>query len=493
MSTKPTTPPPPPTSEEKTIIYLHDDKAVVPASNRFITGYAPVIVDGLEIRGGLPRVGPVEGLSPMSYEDWCQIVSFHRWVVEKWSCEAIISHLIDRDLNWHHVPFHQEVRRNAMTIDVDYTSEANQALLEKLREEHGIDIGDFHGSTHNHVTTSAFASGTDHEDETHKQGLHVTVGKMDQAEIDIDARLRVNFSPKFDEETGEKVRGGASYLFNLNNTGIAKFIEVPGLQPDMPVELAKELIKYNLARCPDNGFPDEWRDMVTLKTYQSGYTGGTGTGYRNSSWSGNSGAGQTTGWQQEWPWMQQQQDGKTGTPSPPPAKTSTTALAQRPTAVNGAKLVNTTTPASEKDVEDRQDNGGGSDHITKERYRKYFAFMCVLRAFADFRRQREHVMHWLTTNQDKPMETWLENGGPDGFKLDIHLTEKVKDEGDCKTALALAQQFLEECPSYLTEKDHSMEPASRRMINAFLDKVDAVMASSKPKAPAKKTGKSAKT
>lgn len=263
--------PPPPLQK----VHIVDGKLVIARANRYFRGISPLAtLPGIEIA---PPTSPVlVGFQPslvkMSYDQWKQICAFHRWSVATFHAETNLSHLLTRDGDIVTLPFHQKVTRNAMTIHVDYTTPENRAILERLQEEQGVNVGDFHGTTHNHVVMSAFASGTDKDDEEDKQGYHFTIGNCDKATLSIHGRVRMKFNPVFDADGNMLVRASSQLL---EVTDWSQVIDIPHVDHGMPIDIRKGAAAYWLQNCPDEGFPEEWKAYIELRPpIVTGYTGG---------------------------------------------------------------------------------------------------------------------------------------------------------------------------------------------------------------------------
>jgi hypothetical protein len=259
---------------------LWEGKLYSPRSNRFFAMDAVVPLKSLDIEAVEPKLSVK--CPKISWTDWCQIVSFHRWCVATFRAETHISHLLTRDGQYVHCPFHQQVRRGAMTIQVDYVSPENQEIIRQLGERYGISTGDFHGTTHNHVVSGAFESGTDKSDEEFKQGFHFTVGNMDKPVISIHARVRVIIPAQFDGEGNRLAPAVRELVPDIKDVG--QLIEIPGwdpaLKPEHRVALSQhwairtpkltrvergvaEVVVEGQVATPDDGFPEEWKDYIT--------------------------------------------------------------------------------------------------------------------------------------------------------------------------------------------------------------------------------------
>jgi hypothetical protein len=235
-----------------------------------------LIADALNIPI-LPSVGLASvNIPKIPYEQWKQTVGFHRWGQKTFGKETHISHFITRDGNLITFPFHQEVE--GMTIKIDLTTPENQALLEEMEREHGIDVGAFHGTTHHHCTTSAYQSSTDKGDEENQQGMHFTLGNMNLPQMTIHCRISAIFNgdPSLIVE-GQPVPDGAKIaksMVDMTGANLLNLFDIPEMDKNihaMPKEYIDFAIKYYLTSLDNQPFPEEWKARVTQKKYAPSY------------------------------------------------------------------------------------------------------------------------------------------------------------------------------------------------------------------------------
>lgn len=220
--------------------------------------------------------GLLSDIPKFPYEQWLQVVGFHRWSYKTFKQETHLSHFITKDNQFITLPFHQTV--SGMTIKIDLQTEENQQLLRSLEEQYGIDIGGFHGTTHNHVNANAYQSGTDKHDEENQQGVHFTLGNLGQKDMSIHARVSAIFNGDMSLiEPGKPFPPEAKILkkmMDLAPVSILSFIDVPHLDDNFK-EMPKEYIDAAMKRYitgigfdTELPFPDEWKARVTEKKYQ---------------------------------------------------------------------------------------------------------------------------------------------------------------------------------------------------------------------------------
>jgi hypothetical protein len=179
------------------------------------------------------------GLIP--FPIWEQIVAFMRWTQVEFKGEGhctLFYNLTTKE--WKAWPFPQ--RPMGMTV----------ALLDQ-DPQYAIDRKQFGGdwvmagSVHHHCTASAFQSGTDSADEKDKEGIHITVGKVLDDEVDLHAR---------------KVMDGT-----MSECTLDEFIDEPAYVGLLPKWMRKSLAakdawKKTYGNIDNKDFPEEWKANV---------------------------------------------------------------------------------------------------------------------------------------------------------------------------------------------------------------------------------------
>lgn len=263
----------------KNIAVANDGTIVQARENNYFASYRHVEADELASHLNVPRVSGV-GLNSkiprFPYAMWLQVMGFHRWSYRTFKQETHLSHFITKDGEFITFPFHQTV--SGMTIKIDLTSAENKELLSQMIAEHGIDIGGFHGTTHNHVVMSAFQSGTDKADEQDQQGVHFTIGNLDKPEASIHGRVSAIFNGDISLiQEGQPIPEGAKIMkkmIDLAPVTILAFLDIPDLDKNFR-EMPKEYIDAAISRYVTGightnhlDFPEEWKGRVTEKKYQ---------------------------------------------------------------------------------------------------------------------------------------------------------------------------------------------------------------------------------
>lgn len=260
------------------IAVTNDGKIVSFRDNSYFSVAEPLNAESIAKKLNITKVES-EGISSkiptMPYEQWLQIVGFHRWSYKTFKKETHLSHFITKEGKFITLPFHQEA--TGMSIKIELNSPENQALIAQLTEEHGIDIGGFHGTTHNHVAMAAFQSTTDNSDEAGQQGIHFTLGELHKPEMSIHARVSAIFNGDISQiKEGSPPPPEALILkkmITLSPISILSFIDIPHLDKNFK-EMPKEYIDAAMKRYVTGigfhetlEFPEEWKARVTEKKY----------------------------------------------------------------------------------------------------------------------------------------------------------------------------------------------------------------------------------
>ncbi len=223
-------------------------------------------------------------LPKMPIAMWRQIMSFHIWSVRTFRKETHLSHFITKEGKFITLPFHQELE--GMTIKINLTEDRNVEIINKLIEEHGIDIGAFHGTTHNHVTIGASQSGVDSADEANTQGFHFTIGNLDKENKSIHARISVIFNGDPSaivpgQHLPEEAKAQKT-MMTLSGASMLSLFDIPELDANFmsaPKEYIDFAVEKYLTKLPEGEFPEEWKERVHEKKYYSPttqYTQGRG-------------------------------------------------------------------------------------------------------------------------------------------------------------------------------------------------------------------------
>lgn len=180
-----------------------------------------------------------------------QVCRWQTAIALEHSCESTTS-LFLIDGKWVAVPFFQENRKGAMTIDVDFTTPENQALMDHYADK---SLMGMHATLHNHVNAGAGQSGTDAKDEQNLFGPHMTIGNLNMRQMTFHARMSVFIGGKhkFIE------------LKFLDIIDVALPFDLDSLSATQIAEVEKMLLCFDRSNAPE--YPEEWKDRFSVKAF----------------------------------------------------------------------------------------------------------------------------------------------------------------------------------------------------------------------------------
>lgn len=151
------------------------------------------------------------------------------------------------------VPFPQEYSKMSPMTTKEIPS---GKLYEELNAKYPPKAYVYIGSVHTHCNTSAFQSGTDHNDEKDDKGLHITLGRMnDKKRFDMDVRL--------------------TYLGDAFIPVMSSWYDHPVLEKledvDMSTDQMNDFICMLMSTNPGPGvsYPKEWDDVMIERKWQA--------------------------------------------------------------------------------------------------------------------------------------------------------------------------------------------------------------------------------
>lgn len=120
-------------------------------------------------------------------EVWQQVLAFFKWTYDTTKSESQVRLFVSPTLKtWRAYAFPQEAKTGMTAVEL-----AND---EAKKQRAALDMNPpdwfLFGTVHHHCSTRAFQSGTDKANEEGQDGLHITIGKMnDDKEYDLHARF----------------------------------------------------------------------------------------------------------------------------------------------------------------------------------------------------------------------------------------------------------------------------------------------------------------
>lgn len=170
------------------------------------------------------------------YALWAQVVCFLRWTQKEFKEEALVTLFYNTDSDkWAVWVFPQEP--NGMAIKLL----ENDPVYIEDRKMFGAGWITF-GSVHHHCNAKAFQSSTDESDELKKDGVHITLGELEDDQLDYDIRQ------VFDGIQSECT--------------LSQWIEDPQFITNAPQQIKGTLRFVSLLAIKDMPFPDVWKSRV---------------------------------------------------------------------------------------------------------------------------------------------------------------------------------------------------------------------------------------
>jgi len=203
-------------------------------------------------------------------EIWNQILAFFKWTYDQHKSESQVRLYVNhRTQEWTAWAFPQEAGTGMSARELD--TEDARTQRQNFSDADGWL---YFGTVHHHCSSGAFQSGVDQANEQNQDGLHITVGKMDEKKHDLHARLYVS-GHKFEADMGwfwdvEPVLAGVpESLRGFLSEGIENVLARQQMCVPAPSETE---------------FPEQWRQnvieikpvVVPGRTTYGGYSGGLG-------------------------------------------------------------------------------------------------------------------------------------------------------------------------------------------------------------------------
>ena len=203
-------------------------------------------------KGMLDYTGP-----KFSAQMWHQVLSFFRWTHKEMDSESQVRLYVNIKLGrWGAWAFPQEARTGMSAREIA-TPETPEQAVERFASWGSEPSGDwlYFATVHHHCSASAFQSGTDEANERNQDGLHLTVGRMDDERHDLHARFYLNgncFAPD-----------------------LSRFWPVDtALAEQVPPTMHDELARFQMGEKVVVDFPDAWRKHVVEVLAHGRQTGG---------------------------------------------------------------------------------------------------------------------------------------------------------------------------------------------------------------------------
>src|SRR6202789_1156128 len=191
-------------------------------------------------KGQLDYTGP-----KFSARMWHQVLSFFRWTNKEMDSESQVRLYVNLKLGrWGAWAFPQEARTGMNAREI-VTPETPEQAVERFASWDSEPSGDwlYFCTVHHHCSASAFQSSTDEENERNKDGLHITVGKMDSDRHDIPARFYL---------AGNCFEPDMSLFWPI----------AMELAEQVPLVMLDQLARFQMCEKVVVDFPENWRKNV---------------------------------------------------------------------------------------------------------------------------------------------------------------------------------------------------------------------------------------
>lgn len=134
-----------------------------------------------ESKGSMLYTGP-----KIPPEVWKEILSFFKWCYTTYHSECQVRLFVSLTQNtWRAYAFPQEAKTGMTAREIDNDEAKAQRAGLNMNPPDWI----YFGTVHHHCGAGAFQSGTDEDNEKGQDGLHITIGKVDEKKHDIHARF----------------------------------------------------------------------------------------------------------------------------------------------------------------------------------------------------------------------------------------------------------------------------------------------------------------
>lgn len=196
-------------------------------------------------------------------EEWQKMLAFFKWTNTEHHSESQVRMFVNPSLNtWKIWAFPQQARTGMSAREI--SGEDFDKQRAEFKDEEGWI---YFGTVHHHCNMGAFQSGTDLDNEISQDGLHITIGKLDQQSLDMHCRFCM---------AGSMFEPNMSWFWDIGED----------LAILTPFEVHNIIARHQMTISPakETAFPDKWKEnVIELKGGSGGYAGtfwypGQGTG-----------------------------------------------------------------------------------------------------------------------------------------------------------------------------------------------------------------------
>jgi len=220
-------------------------------------------VDAISILGNCATYATLD-VAKITMRQFAQILSLFREVYKTFHSEA-------------NIILHYNKKRKRYRIDVPLQG-VTGASVEYVNGENTYKDYIRIGTIHSHANMSAFHSGTDQHDEEGWDGLHITLGKMDEKYFDISCSI-MSGGERFMVQPEDYIEGVELVEYEVEHRYL-RYTWVSGRQ--IPAEPEKKIGYITHAPEKDFKFPKKWLDKIDRPKYTAPTYTHSQYGYGNS-------------------------------------------------------------------------------------------------------------------------------------------------------------------------------------------------------------------
>jgi hypothetical protein len=188
-------------------------------------------------------------------EAWREVLAFFKWSQLEYKSEAQVRMFVHPEHGWLFWAFPQQGDTGMTTKELD-TEQTKKQRAERIPEGYLA-----MGTVHHHCNAAAFQSGTDEHDEKNVDGIHITVGNMEELRHSIHCRLYFK---------GHKFEPNMAVFWDIGAeaTEKLKFVEEMGFNTN---EAADRVARYQLCESvpKDSPFNPTWKDNYMVKVRET--------------------------------------------------------------------------------------------------------------------------------------------------------------------------------------------------------------------------------
>lgn len=191
-------------------------------------------------------------------EVWQMMLTFFKWTYDTTHSESQVRLYVNTERKlWAAWAYPQEARTGMSAREID--NEQTKLQRAQFPDSEGWI---YFGTVHHHCGCSAFQSGVDEANEQNQDGLHITVGSMNNPHYDLHCRFYLN-GACFDPDM--------SLLWDVGDEARKIF----------PIKFHNEIARHQMGEPNNVDFPDVWRtNLIEVKpSYTVGSTQGS-VGFR---------------------------------------------------------------------------------------------------------------------------------------------------------------------------------------------------------------------